>query len=257
MRLAASATRRALQPDGRASRAPWRNLNAVARVHPGHGQTTAQRITPMQQHLMPSTKLINRLLIALFLIAISALGNWAGAQNVAKSVITTEQVRAELMVHAPQGADAGKTVWVGLQLTHQPEWHTYWKNSGDSGQATSAAGRLGSSSTSCPACSRCWPSRWWALPATRKTGAPTASAAWPTPRGGAVVPGAGRAHAGPAGGGRGRGLGLSAAVARRGGGAGGLFTLIGLNLAGCLSLETCCRRQWPACRRATRWPTAS
>ena len=39
----------------------------------------------------------------------------------------------------------------------------------------------GSSSTSCPACSRCWPSRWWALPATRKTGAPTASAAWPTP----------------------------------------------------------------------------
>ncbi len=41
----------------------------------------------------------------------------------------------------------------------------------------------GSSSTSCPACSRCWRSRWWALPATRKTGAPTASAAWPTPPG--------------------------------------------------------------------------
>jgi DsbC/DsbD-like thiol-disulfide interchange protein/cytochrome c biogenesis protein CcdA len=157
MRLAASATRRALQPDGRASRAPWRNLNAVARVHPGHGQTTAQRITPMQQHLMPSTKLINRLLIALFLIAISALGNWAGAQNVAKSVITTEQVRAELMVHAPQGADAGKTVWVGLQLTHQPEWHTYWKNSGDSGQATTLQ---------------------WTLP----TGVLAGDIAWPIPR---------------------------------------------------------------------------
>ena len=37
------------------------------------------------------------------------------------------------MAHAPDGADAGKKVWVGLQLTHQPEWHTYWKNPGDSG----------------------------------------------------------------------------------------------------------------------------
>jgi thiol:disulfide interchange protein/DsbC/DsbD-like thiol-disulfide interchange protein len=50
-------------------------------------------------------------------------------------------VRAELMAHAPQGVDAGtgagKTLWVGLQLAHQPEWHTYWKNSGDSGLPTS------------------------------------------------------------------------------------------------------------------------
>ncbi len=41
------------------------------------------------------------------------------------------------MAHAPDGAGSGQTVWVGLQLTHQPEWHTYWKNSGDSGQPTS------------------------------------------------------------------------------------------------------------------------
>ncbi|HMN56124.1 MAG TPA: thioredoxin family protein, partial [Ottowia sp.] len=26
--------------------------------------------------------------------------------------------------------------WVGLQITHQPGWHTYWKNSGDSGLPT-------------------------------------------------------------------------------------------------------------------------
>jgi len=51
-------------------------------------------------------------------------------------VVTTSQVRAELMAHAPDGADPGKTVWVGLQLAHQPEWHTYWKNSGDSGLPT-------------------------------------------------------------------------------------------------------------------------
>jgi len=53
-----------------------------------------------------------------------------------KSVVTTEQVRAELMVLAPDGVDPGKQVWVGLQLTHKPEWHTYWKNSGDSGLPT-------------------------------------------------------------------------------------------------------------------------
>ncbi len=40
------------------------------------------------------------------------------------------------MAHAPDGADPGKPVWVGLQLSHQPEWHTYWKNAGDSGLPT-------------------------------------------------------------------------------------------------------------------------
>jgi thiol:disulfide interchange protein len=52
------------------------------------------------------------------------------------SVVTTPQVRAELLAYAPDGVGAGKQVWVGLQITHQPEWHTYWKNSGDSGQPT-------------------------------------------------------------------------------------------------------------------------
>ena len=54
----------------------------------------------------------------------------------ASAVVTTEQVRAELLAQAPDGAGPGKTVWVGLQLTHKPQWHTYWKNSGDSGLAT-------------------------------------------------------------------------------------------------------------------------
>ena len=47
------------------------------------------------------------------------------------------------MAHAPQGVTASlddkitpNTVWVGLQLAHQPKWHTYWKNSGDSGLPT-------------------------------------------------------------------------------------------------------------------------
>ncbi|MDO9203344.1 MAG: protein-disulfide reductase DsbD family protein, partial [Hydrogenophaga sp.] len=73
------------------------------------------------------------------------------------TVVQTEQVRAELLAHAPQGAAPGQTVWVGLQLSHQPHWHTYWKNSGDSGLPTELQ---------------------WTLPA----GVSAGDIAWPTPR---------------------------------------------------------------------------
>ncbi len=69
---------------------------------------------------------------ALWLLALN-LPLTASAQDSGKAVVTTAQVRAELLAHAPDGADPGKTVWLGLQLTHQPDWHTYWKNPGDSG----------------------------------------------------------------------------------------------------------------------------
>ncbi len=51
-------------------------------------------------------------------------------------MVQTEQVRAELIAHAPQGVGPGQPLWVGLKLTHQPHWHTYWKNPGDSGLPT-------------------------------------------------------------------------------------------------------------------------
>jgi thiol:disulfide interchange protein/DsbC/DsbD-like thiol-disulfide interchange protein len=66
-----------------------------------------------------------------------ALPLMAFAQAGAGSVVQTERVRAELMVHAPEGVAPGKKLWLGLQLKHQPEWHTYWKNPGDSGLPTS------------------------------------------------------------------------------------------------------------------------
>lgn len=74
-----------------------------------------------------------RLLLASLLLL---LGAAAHAQAGAKSVVTTERVRAELLAHAPEGVAPGKPVWIGVQLAHQPEWHTYWKNSGDSGLPT-------------------------------------------------------------------------------------------------------------------------
>nr|WP_060985549.1 thioredoxin family protein [uncultured Acidovorax sp.] len=74
------------------------------------------------------------LLLAISLLGASAFS--ALAQSGGKNVVVTERARAELMAHAPEGVEPGEPVWLGLQLAHQPEWHTYWKNSGDSGLPT-------------------------------------------------------------------------------------------------------------------------
>jgi thiol:disulfide interchange protein DsbD len=87
-------------------------------------------------------KPLRRPLATLLFIASCVLATGAIAQNSPKNTVTTEQVQAELMAHAPDGVDPGKTVWVGLRLRHQPDWHTYWKNSGDSGLATSLSWTL-------------------------------------------------------------------------------------------------------------------
>ncbi|MGH8848062.1 MAG: protein-disulfide reductase DsbD domain-containing protein, partial [Polaromonas sp.] len=106
---------------------------------------------------------------ATFFIAAGALSTTANAQNIQNNVlsygsssargpvVTTEQVRAELLAWAPEGVEAGKPVWLGLQLAHQPEWHTYWKNPGDSGLPTQLE---------------------WQLPA----GITAGEIAWPTPK---------------------------------------------------------------------------
>ncbi|MFN6998356.1 MAG: protein-disulfide reductase DsbD domain-containing protein, partial [Aquincola tertiaricarbonis] len=73
------------------------------------------------------------------------------------AVVKTDQVRAELVAHAPDGVQAGKPVWLGLKITHEPHWHTYWKNPGDSGLPTTLQ---------------------WTLP----TGLQAGEVAWPTPK---------------------------------------------------------------------------
>jgi thiol:disulfide interchange protein DsbD len=57
-------------------------------------------------------------------------------------VVTTPQVRAELVAHAPEGVAPGKPLWLGLKIEHQPHWHTYWKNPGDSGLPTTMEWQL-------------------------------------------------------------------------------------------------------------------
>ena len=121
----------------------------------------------------PSTSLFSRfaLRLAVVLLALGAFQNSAlaqfakpaagggggGAGSSASAVVQTQQVRAELVAFAPDGIGADKAVWVGLQLAHQPEWHTYWKNAGDSGLPTHLQ---------------------WTLPA----GVTAGDIAWPTPQ---------------------------------------------------------------------------
>lgn len=75
----------------------------------------------------------------------------------ASAVVTTEHVQTELLAHAPDGIKPGKTLWLGLAIAHQPHWHTYWKNPGDSGLPTTVT---------------------WTLPAGFTAG----EIAWPTPK---------------------------------------------------------------------------
>jgi thiol:disulfide interchange protein len=72
------------------------------------------------------------------------------------ATVRTDEVRAELVAHAPQGLAAGQPVWLGLAIEHAPHWHTYWKNPGDSGLPTTLT---------------------WQLPA----GVTAGEIAWPTP----------------------------------------------------------------------------
>ncbi len=75
----------------------------------------------------------------------------------ATTLVQSPQARVELLTHAPEGVAPGKTLWLGLQIAHAPDWHTYWKNPGDSGLPTLLE---------------------WKLPA----GVTVGEIAWPTPR---------------------------------------------------------------------------
>ena len=67
----------------------------------------------------------------------------------AQSVVTTDNVRAELLSEVSQ-VKAGEPFWVALRETMRPHWHTYWKNPGDAGQPTDIAWKLPAGVTADP-----------------------------------------------------------------------------------------------------------
>lgn len=79
------------------------------------------------------------LALSLALAAALLVPGLAAAQG---AVVTTPQVKAELLAHAPEGVAAGKPMWLGLKIQHAPHWHTYWKNPGDSGLPTTMEWQL-------------------------------------------------------------------------------------------------------------------
>ena len=81
------------------------------------------------------------LLVALLVgpaFAPSALAQASPAQT---AVVTTENVRSEL-VSEVAAVKPGEPFWVGLRQTLRPKWHTYWKNPGESGLPTEIVWKL-------------------------------------------------------------------------------------------------------------------
>ena len=93
---------------------------------------------PLQSKLLHWSGLLS------LLLPVAVLAQLAGAPS---AVVTTPQVRAELVAHAPAGLAAGSTIWLGLKIDHQPHWHTYWKNPGDSGLPTTLTWTLPASTS--------------------------------------------------------------------------------------------------------------
>jgi thiol:disulfide interchange protein DsbD len=69
------------------------------------------------------------------LLVLAAAFAWAAPGAQAASTLKTEHVEAELVTD-DASAQPGKPTWVGLKLRMAQEWHTYWKNPGDSGLPT-------------------------------------------------------------------------------------------------------------------------
>src|ERR1017187_1817495 len=57
------------------------------------------------------------------------------------NVVATANVKAHLVSEASAIAP-GQSFWVALEFNIRDGWHTYWRNPGDSGQATSLKWRL-------------------------------------------------------------------------------------------------------------------
>jgi thiol:disulfide interchange protein DsbD len=63
------------------------------------------------------------------------------ARSLSGNVVATDNVKARL-VSETGAIGPGQSVWVALELNIRDGWHTYWRNPGDSGQATTLAWTL-------------------------------------------------------------------------------------------------------------------
>jgi thiol:disulfide interchange protein DsbD len=78
-----------------------------------------------------------RILSALFMLVLSGISGAA-----ASDVIVTPRVEARLVSELSGLPAKGGIVSLGLHQTMQPEWHTYWRNPGESGEPTTLSWTL-------------------------------------------------------------------------------------------------------------------
>lgn len=67
---------------------------------------------------------------------LALLGLAIGASAAARAEATSADHLALELVAEHTALVAGAPNWLGLRLAHEPEWHTYWINAGDTGLAT-------------------------------------------------------------------------------------------------------------------------
>ncbi|TSE30538.1 Thiol:disulfide interchange protein DsbD [Tepidimonas thermarum] len=95
-----------------------------------------------QRHSSSTLAMVRRWRTWIAALGLAVLTPWVMAQtawvlstqgDAAAGTAKTEYARVSLLAHAPQGIAPDQSVWLGVRIEHAPEWHTYWRNPGDSG----------------------------------------------------------------------------------------------------------------------------
>ncbi len=74
-------------------------------------------------------------------MAVGLVARLAGGFSLSGSAVDTDNVKARLVSEVSAVAP-GQSFWVALEFNIRDGWHTYWRNPGDSGQATTLKWQL-------------------------------------------------------------------------------------------------------------------
>src|ERR1700733_2748875 len=81
----------------------------------------------------------SRLFASCWLIASLAMS--PAVRALAGTAVSTDNVKARL-ISETNAIAPGQSIWVALEFDIRDGWHTYWRNPGDSGQATKLTWQL-------------------------------------------------------------------------------------------------------------------
>ncbi len=73
---------------------------------------------------------------AMMISTLTGLAPLLLAAAIAQAAAPDENHVAVTLVSEQTAVVPGKTAWLGIHLVHEPQWHTYWVNPGDSGLPT-------------------------------------------------------------------------------------------------------------------------